>query len=141
MSEVRASITINAPIADVWNLVMDATRLHEWVTIHRRLVDHDETSMTQVMSIRGAHFTVHWQLMDSDPPHHAAWRGRGPARSTAEIDYALSEIDGGTRFDYRNMFKAPGGILGSVASRALVGGVPDREAHASLGRLKKLLEG
>lgn len=140
MSEVRASITINAPIDDVWKLIMDARRLHEWVTIHRRLVDHDGTSMTQVMSIRGAHFTVHWQLTDSDPPRHASWRGRGPARSTAEIDYALTTVDGGTRFDYRNLFKAPGGILGTVASRALVGGVPEREAHASLARLKSLLE-
>lgn len=140
MSEVRASVTINAPITDVWNLVMDASRLHEWVTIHRRLIDFTDTSMTQVMSIRGAHFTVHWKLTASEPPHHASWRGRGPARSTAEIDYTLTESGDATRFDYRNLFRAPGGLLGAVASRALVGGVPDREAHASLLHLKQLLE-
>ncbi len=140
MSEVRASITINAPIDDVWHLIMDASRLHEWVTIHRRLVESDKTSMTQVMSLRGAHFTVHWELTASDPPRHASWRGRGPAHSTAEIDYTLTSVGDATRFDYRNMFKAPGGLLGAVASRALVGGIPEREAHASLARLKSLLE-
>lgn len=140
MSEVRASITINAPIVEVWNLIMDASRLHEWVTIHRRLVEAGPTSMTQVMSLRGAHFTVHWQLTNSDPPRHASWRGRGPAHSTAEIDYTLTTSGDATRFDYRNLFKAPGGLLGAVASRALVGGIPEREAHASLRRLKALLE-
>ena len=30
--------------------------------------------------------------------------------------------------------------LGAVASRALVGGVPEREANASLSRLKDLVE-
>ena len=42
--------------------------------------------------------------------------------------------------DYRNEFKTPFGPLGSVASRVLVGGVPEHEANASLRKLKALLE-
>ena len=38
------------------------------------------------------------------------------------------------------MFTAPLGPLGRVASRALVGGLPRREADASLRKLKKLAE-
>ena len=52
----------------------------------------------------------------------------------------LAPVDGGTRFDYRNVFTAPLGPLGRVASRALVGGLPRREATASLRKLKKLAE-
>jgi len=48
--------------------------------------------------------------------------------------------DGGTAFAYRNDFKAPLGPLGAVASRALVGGIPEREANRSLARLKELIE-
>jgi hypothetical protein len=47
---------------------------------------------------------------------------------------------GGTRFHYTNEFKAPGGPLGAAASRVLVGGLPEREAHKSLQALKALLE-
>ena len=68
------------------------------------------------------------------------WHGRGPARSHAETEYRLTPVEGGTRFDYRNEFTAPLGPLGRVASRALVGGLPRREANASLRKLKKLAE-
>jgi hypothetical protein len=49
-------------------------------------------------------------------------------------------VDGGTRFDYRNEFHAPLGPVGAIVSRALVGGMPDREAKRTLTRLRALLE-
>lgn len=134
------SIDIAATPQQVWDVVMDATRLHEWVTIHRGLGDHDTDHMEQTLCLRGVSFHVHWELVESDRPWRAVWAGRGPARSRAHTAYRLSEADGGTRFAYENEFKAPLGPLGAMASRALVGGVPQREADASLRRLKALVE-
>ena len=142
MSGVEATIEIDAPIDTVWDVVMDAHRLEDWVTIHRELVDSTDTTMKQVMVIRGAPFTVEWKLDESRPPAYAHWLGKGPAGSKAVIEYRLTETrHGGTRFDYTNAFEAPGGLLGKVASRALVGSTPEREAHASLQKLKRLIEG
>jgi len=141
VSEVATSIEIDAPVEEVWRTVMDATRLQEWVTIHRKLVSHSDDEMEQVLHLRGANFKVKWHLAQSKPPHHAMWRGRGPARSHAETEYRLTDNGrGGTRFDYRNDFKAPLGPLGQFASHALVGGLPAKEADASLRRLKALVE-
>ena len=140
MSAVTASIEIAAPLDTVWDIVMDATRLGEWVTIHRGLESHDEQHMEQILHLRGLNFHVNWELTSSDRPRHAHWKGRGPARSTAETEYRLSETGAGTRFDYRTEFKVPFGPVGAVAGRALVGGVSQREANASLGRLKALCE-
>lgn len=146
MSEVVTSIQIAASPEEVWALAMDPERLHEWVTIHRRLDDHDGGTprrgyaMVQTLHLRGVNFKVHWELVACDALRHAEWHGRGPARSHAETEYRLTAVDGGTRFDYRNEFKAPLGPLGAVASRALVGGLPRREADASLQRLKALAE-
>jgi uncharacterized protein YndB with AHSA1/START domain len=141
MSEVVATIEIDAPVTEVWAVVMDPRRLHEWVTIHRELVSADGDEMTQVLCLRGANFKVHWERVVNKPPHHAEWHGRGPARSHAETEYRLRDNGhGGTQFDYRNVFHAPLGPLGALASRALVGGLPAKEAHASLARLKALLE-
>lgn len=139
-SEVTTSIEIAASPREVWDVVMDPERLEEWVTIHRRLEDFTETTMDQVMCIRGVSFHVTWELEASDEPHRAFWKGKGPARSRAETEYTLKPVDGGTRFDYRNDFRAPFGPLGAAASKALVGGVPEREANASLQRLKDILE-
>lgn len=145
MTAVRATIDLPAPPSEVWDLIMDPHALERWVTIHRELVRSDDGEprkgfeMEQRMAIRGAPVTVTWTLDELDPPRRATWLGQGPARATAFIEYALEEIPEGTRFHYTNDFTPPGGVLGRVASRALMGGVPDREASASLERLRGLL--
>ncbi len=146
MSEVCVSIDIAASPEEVWALIMDPNRLDEWVTIHRRLGDvsdvplTDGSTMEQTLCLRGVNFKVRWHVVEWDPPRLAVMEGRGPARSRAVIRDELVAVDGGTRFSYTNEFHPPGGPLGSVASRVVIGGVPQREATASLQRLKKLLE-
>jgi uncharacterized protein YndB with AHSA1/START domain len=140
MSEVITSITIDAPPEKVWEVVMDPTRFGEWVTIHRKLDSFSDGDMVQTLHLRGVNFHVHWELVTCRAPRHAVWHGTGPARSHAETEYRLTPVDGKTRFAYRNEFKAPMGVLGAVASRALVGGLPEREAHATLRNLKQLVE-
>ena len=146
MSVVTADIHIKAPIGVVWDTIMDPQRFGDWVTIHRRMHSADGgppqegMKMEQTLCIRGASFKVKWQLATCDSPNKAEWRGTGPMGSHAATIYELSENDGGTDFHYVNEFKAPGGPLGAVASRVLVGGVPEREALASLERLRVLLE-
>ena len=147
MTEVVTSIDIDAPPERVWELAMDPNCLSEWVTIHRRLHGHDDGpprkgyAMEQTLHLRGVNFKVHWELVRCEYPFHAEWHGRGPARSHAETEYRLTANDrGGTHFGYRNEFRGPLGPLGAIASRALVGGLPKREADASLQRLKALVE-
>jgi carbon monoxide dehydrogenase subunit G len=146
MSLVTASIRIGAPPAEVWKMVMNPASLGDWVTIHRRLVSADEGAprvgfgMEQQIHMRGVSLDVHWKLVECRPCELAVWEGRGPARSRARTEYVLHEEDGGTRFDYRNEFRAPLGPVGAIVSRALVGGMPEREAKHTLDRLRARLE-
>ena len=145
MSVVTASKHIDAAPAAVWDVVMDASRLGDWVTIHRKLIHADDGPvrrgyrMDQQIHIRGVSLDVHWTLMECTPGALAVWEGRGPARSRARTEYALSPDENGTRFDYRNEFRAPLGPIGAVVSRALVGGIPEREATRTLIRLAALM--
>lgn len=148
MGAVTASVDIDAPPAAVWAVALDPERLHDWVTIHRSLGRHDEGEaregmrMTQTLSLRGAPFKVEWELVACDAPHLAEWAGRGPARSRAHTRYDLIERDdGGTRFDYRNEFFPPLGLIGRAAQRAVAGNIPQTEATKSLRRLKAICEG
>ncbi len=142
MSLVTATIHIDAPPADVWKTVMDPAELERWVTIHRKLVHADEGpakvgyTMDQQIHMRGVSLEVHWKLVECRPCELAVWEGRGPARSHARSEYALKADGEGTRFDYRNEFRAPLGPLGALVSRALVGGMPEREAKRTLDRLQ-----
>lgn len=125
---------------------MDPRRFGDWVTIHRSVSEVSSDSgrqgakMTQVLCIRGVSFKVHWTLAEIRAPNVATWEGRGPARSTARTHYRLSGDADRTHFEYTNEFRAPGGMLGNVASQVVVGGVSEREAKHSLSRLKQLLE-
>jgi uncharacterized membrane protein len=147
MSTVQAEIEINAPIERVWEIVMDPSRLGDWVTIHKSVSDVSETplrqgaTMDQAMQVRGLTFRVHWLLVLVKSPHEAQWEGGGPAHSKALIRYELSS-DGEDRtiFRYTNEFQPPGGRLGSVAGRMIVGATSQREANNSLSKLKALLE-
>lgn len=147
MARVKASIRIDAPPADVWKLIMDPDSLAEWVTIHRKLLNADGGpprvgyEMDQRIHVRGVSLDVHWRLVECQAPERAVWEGRGPARSRANTEYVLEEEDGGTRFDYRNEFRGPLGPVGAIVSRALVGGMPQREAKRTLDRLRAHLEG
>ena len=147
MSEVRTSIDIGAPPEKVWEFVMDPNNFDEWVTIHRRINHADPgpprkgMEVEQTLCLRHKNFKVKWTLTEVKPGRLARWEGTGPMGSHASTCYRLAPVDGGgTRFDYVNEFRAPGGVLGAAASRVVVGDVPEKEANASLARLKRVLE-
>lgn len=147
MSTVHVQISIAAPIEKIWETVMDPSRLSDWVTIHRAVRDvsaqplRKGSTMEQVLQLRGVPFHVHWTLVDVSAPHHAEWEGHGPAHSRARTRYELSsDGESATVFDYTNEFTPPGGRLGTVASRVIVGAASEREANNSLIRLKELVE-
>lgn len=147
MSTVHVTIEIDAPVQRVWDTVMNPDRLGDWVTIHRSVKDVSDNPLTngstmeQVLHMRGVSFHVKWKLVDVHAPHTAEWEGRSLAHSQARIRYQLSGEDGGpTKFEYTNEFNPPGGRLGSLASRVVVGAASEREAHSSLNRLKALVE-
>jgi uncharacterized protein YndB with AHSA1/START domain len=147
MSTVQAEIEINAPVERVWETIMDPERLGDWVTIHKSVRNVSDSplregaTMDQAMQVRGLTFRVHWQLVSVKPPYEAQWEGGGPAHSNALIRYELSgDENGPTKFRYTNEFHPPGGRLGNVAGRMIVGATSQREANNSLSKLKALLE-
>jgi uncharacterized protein YndB with AHSA1/START domain len=143
---VRSRVAIAAPPRVVWSVVMDPLRLREWVTIHRELREHSSdpphqgSTMEQVLHLRGADIRVSWLLVECNEPNYARWEGRGPARSSAHIEYRLTAIDEGTRFDYQNEFRPPLGAVGALASRTVMRQAPQREADRSLDALRRLIE-
>ena len=146
MSSVASSVVIAAAPDQVWDVVMDAHRLGEWVTIHRGVREvtpgpaREGARMEQTLHLRGADIRVRWLLVECEPPLYARWQGNGPARTHARIEYRLAAVPEGTRFDYRNEFETPFGALGAFASRLVVGALAQREADRSLAALRELVE-
>ena len=143
---VSQSIEIDAPIEEVWELVMDPDRLGEWVTIHRDVSEVPDGELEkgsrfrQEMKLKGVPLKVRWEVTECRRPRRARWQGTAAAGAKARIAYDLTPRGSGTRFDYENEFELPAGKVGRLAGRAFNAVSGDREAKKSLARLKDLLE-
>ena len=147
MAAVNESIEIDATPAEVWAVVMDPSRLGDWVTAHKKVYDAPEgelsegDSFKQKLRVVGPSFKVKWTVVEASEPTLARWKGTGPGGSAADVLYELAENgNGGTRFDYCNNFELPGGPL-SMPAKSIAGPPATKQARASLENLKKLLEG
>ena len=142
---VERTTHIAAAPKAVYDVVMDAQRLGDWVTVHDHLEDAPRGSLkkgsqlTQVLKLTGRRFKVRWQVVENDPCRLVVWEGRGPVASHARVEYGLDPRGAGTDFSYVNEYDLPGGPLGKVAERA-VSRVTQKELDGSLQRLKQLVE-
>ena len=125
---------------------MDPERLGDWVTIHRKVGEvsdrplREGSTLDQTLCVAHANFKVRWTVTELRDWVGDVGRSRAGALHRAHSYHLEPDGNGGTRFDYVNDFKAPGGPLGRVADRVLVGGISKREADRSLRRLKELVE-
>ena len=142
-----AEITIDAPVEKVYDVVVDPSRLTEWVTIHDSLQDAPDrplergSELTQVLRIAGRTFRARWRVVEHEPCKRVVWQGRGPLGSDARVVYRFDSDDAGreTTFSYINEYELPGGPFGRIAGLA-VSLVAQKELDASLQRLKTLVQ-
>ncbi|MGI8632153.1 MAG: SRPBCC family protein [Solirubrobacterales bacterium] len=143
---VETAITIDVPPRQVWDAIMDAHRLADWVHIHVKLEDAPEgelqpgSTFTQRLRLTGVPFKVRWTVDEADSPTFARWTGDGPMGSKAHVRYELEPRGDSTCFRYVNEFEPPPFIRGPIA-KIIERGPARREAKRSLADLKKLLEG
>ena len=143
--KVERTVNIDAPPEKVYDVVMDAGRLEDWVTIHHHLEDAPDgplrkgSKLTQTLKLAGKKFNVRWTVVENDPCVRVVWEGRGPVASHARVVYEFEGNGQGTTFSYRNEYDLPGGPFGRMAGRA-VSRVTQKELEGSLQRLRSLVE-
>ena len=144
--KVEREIDIAAPPERVYEVVMDPSRLGDWVTIHHELKSAPPgelakgSELSQCLKLAGQKFTVRWRVEEDDCPRRVVWEGHGPVGSTARVVYEFApDGNGGTHFTYANEYTLPGGPLGRLGGRA-VAPASRRESERSLEHLKRLVE-
>jgi uncharacterized protein YndB with AHSA1/START domain len=145
VTRLEREIHIDAEPSAVYAKLMDPDCLGEWVTIQDDLLKAPDgdlekgDELVQRMKVAGQKFKLRWKVKQADRPHKTVWEGRGPLGSKALVTYDLADNDGGTRFTYTNEYSLPGGPVGRIAGRAVVG-ASGAEADRTLARLKRLIE-
>jgi carbon monoxide dehydrogenase subunit G len=142
---LEREIHIDAPPEAVYDTLMDPDCLGSWVTIQDELLQAPEgdlekgDELVQRCKVAGQRFKLRWKVEQANRPHKTIWNGKGPLGSKARVTYDLAENDGGTRFTYTNEYDLPGGPVGRLAGKAVVG-ASGAEADRTLARLKRLIE-
>ena len=145
MTKLEREIHIDADPEAVYAKLMDPDCLGEWVTIQDELVEAPEgdleqgDELVQRMKVAGQKFKLRWKVKKAERPSKTIWEGRGPLGSKARVTYDLAMNNGGTRFKYTNEYDLPGGPVGRLAGKAVIG-ASGSESDRTLERLKKLIE-
>jgi carbon monoxide dehydrogenase subunit G len=143
--KIERSIEIAAPPDAVYEIVMDASRLKDWVTVHKELVHspngllEEGDELAQKLKVAGRAFKVSWTVAKAHRPRDVEWEGRGPMGTKARVSYDLEPRSGGTCFNYVNEYELPGGPLGKLGAKAVAHSA-GKEADRTLVKLKGLLE-
>jgi len=146
MSKLEREIHIDASPEDVYDTLTDPHCLGEWVTVQDELEEapsgpvEEGDTLVQRMKVAGQKFRIKWHVDEADRPSRVVWTGKGPMGTEARATYEIKTNGGsGVTFSYINEYDLPGGPVGKLAGRAIVG-ASGGEADRSLERLKKLIE-
>ena len=146
MTLVTASIDIDAPREEICDLDARPARLHEWVTIHRRVNDADDGRAARGLRDGADAVPARRELQGEVDAHgvrrpdRAAWEGRGPAHSRPHRPTSCSTATAARASSTRTSSPPRAASSARPPRRVIVGGVPEREATQSLQQLKALLE-
>jgi carbon monoxide dehydrogenase subunit G len=146
MSKLEREIHIDAPAEAVYDKLTDPECLDDWVTVHdaleeapNRNVEVGDT-LVQRMKVAGQKIRIKWHVDEAERPSRVVWTGKGPMGTEAKATYEIRANGGdGCTFSYVNEYDLPGGPVGKLAGRAIVG-TSGREADKSLEKLKRLIE-
>ena len=79
--EVRESVVLAASPQEVWDTIMDPSRLELWVTAHDSVKDvepgpvREGQKFKQKLRLAGKSFKVDWTVEEADRPELARWLG------------------------------------------------------------------
>lgn len=147
MAHITREIEIDRPPHDVFALLTDLDRLPEWATIVVGTRDVSELPLRegctfrQTLRVLGRELESDWRVTELDPPRHVAYEAAAPGGGTLTMRQSVAPRVDGSRVALELDYELPGGWLGELLDRGVVEAQNEREADASLDRLKRLLEG
>jgi uncharacterized membrane protein len=81
-----------------------------------------------------------WKVTELEAPRHVAYEAAAPGGGSLTMRQTVAPANGGSRVELEIDYELPGGWLGELVDRGMVEAQNEREAEASLHRLKRLLE-
>jgi carbon monoxide dehydrogenase subunit G len=137
-----ASITVNCPIGEAFRVMTDLDQFTAWFTSAQSVQGHAGplemgTRYEAVVRFMGREATGIWTVVEYDPPHRIVIDSTSDMGEGTNIWHFAEE---GSHVRITVDFKAEtSGLLARVAT-PLLQGLIQKQMHADLARLKRLIE-
>lgn len=145
MHEIRTEVLVPAPAAQVWAVLADFGRYHEWNPLNLRAKGEARIGARARMTFRnlaaGGEAVIHQtvRIVAAEPGRELAWAGHVPLIFAGRHGFLLTSQEGGTHVLHTEVL---GGLLPATWSRARIARdfAPAYEAvnHALVARVAAL---
>jgi len=140
--KVEDSVTVNAPVAEVYRFWRNFSRLPEFMTHLREVKETDATHSTWVA--RGPLGTsVKWdaEIVTDTPNQVISWKSLpgSDVDTSGSVHFRMAPGGRGTEIRVSLKFDPPAGKLGSFVAR-LFGENPEQQVRDDLRRFKEIVE-
>ena len=113
--KVEREVEIAAPPQDLYEVVMDPSRLEDWVTIHEYLEGapprqlREGSKLTQCLKLAGQRFKVRWTVVENEPCQAGRVGGPGTGALHGQGGLRVRAANGdGTTLLLRQRVRPPG---------------------------------
>lgn len=145
MTRIERTVELPRPPEEVFRVLTDLERLHEWATI---VVDTREVSDTplragstfcQTVRVLGQEIESNWRVTELDAPHVISYEAQSPLGGSLAMTQRVEPAGDGSRVQLELDYELPGGVIGAVVDRVYLERQNEEEAERSLENLRALL--
>lgn len=144
MSHIQETVTIAAPMQQVWDFITHTSNLTRWAAeeIEEATGDAMEvgTAWTEKLPVAGRSLDVTWRIHEVDAPTRLAFAGATPGGGKARGSHTLRDAPGGTEMTTEIEFTLPGGVFGQVADKLILERRTERDVQDMLSKAKAAIE-
>ncbi len=123
MPRAEASVTINAPIEKVFDVIADYGQLAQYapvseVTNIKGNPGEKGSSADYTYHVLGIKFTMHTTMLEAERPRKVTTEETGGL--SGKFEWTLEPQGQATKVNVRIDYTVPGGVLGKIANRLLL---------------------
>lgn len=148
MTRIERIVDLPSTPDEVFAVLTDLDRLHEWATIVVETRDVSERPMRpgctfrQTVRVLGQEIESEWVVLEMEPPRVVSYEAKSPAGGSLKMTQRVeaAAAGGGSRVHLELDYELPGGLIGAVVDRVYLEQKNEEEAEKSLANLRALLE-
>ena len=146
MTRIERTVDLPSTPDEVFAVLTDLDRLHDWATIVVETRDISDrplrngSTFCQTVRVLGQELESDWRVTELDAPHVISYEASSPMGGSLAMTQRVEPHGDGSRVQLELDYELPGGLIGAVVDRVYLEQKNEEEAEKSLANLRALLQ-